>query len=469
MDDFIDLTRKIEKVVNKVIQFEPTKEYLEKFREALENKDDSFIGETLDGVNSADITMLLEELNAEESKYVVDLLEKEVGSQNIKDLDSETRSKFLNIFQPVEIAGFVDLMDSDDAADIFNEMPAQIREEVIAALENEEKATYILDLLRYEDDVAGGLMAKELIRANENWTIKQCIEEIRRQRENVQKVYSVYVVDNKDRLKGRVSLKRLILTDDNGKVEDIYDEEIISVETYMPKEEVAAVIQKYDLETVPVVNVKGRLVGRITVDDIIDVITEQAEEERQLMAGISEDVEEDDSIWMLTRARLPWLVVGLAGGMIGAQFIQIFEEDLIKVTAIAFFIPLIMATGGNVGIQSSAMIVQSLASPSVFMASTFNRLTKIFFVAIINGLFLSILVFLMIYLINDTDTELSFVVSIALFSVVFLASFLGTLIPILLHKMGINPALASGPFITTAIDLLGLAVYFLVAHLLYNS
>jgi len=332
---------------------------------------------------SADITMLLEELNAEESKYVVDLLEKEVGSQIIKDLDSETRSKFLKIFQPVEIAGFVDLMDSDDAADIFNEMPAQIREEVIAALENEEKATYILDLLRYEDDVAGGLMAKELIRANENWTIKQCIEEIRRQRENVQKVYSVYVVDNKDRLKGRVSLKKLILTDDNGKVEDIYDEEIISVETYMPKEEVAAVIQKYDLEAVPVVNVKGRLVGRITVDDIIDVITEQAEEERQLMAGISEDVEEDDSIWMLTRARLPWLVVGLAGGMIGAQFIQIFEEDLIKVTAIAFFIPLIMATGGNVGIQSSALIVQSLASPSAFMASTFNRLTKIFFVAII--------------------------------------------------------------------------------------
>jgi len=455
--------------VDKVIQFEPTKEYLEKFREALDNKDDPFIGESLDGVNSADITLLLEELNAEESKYVVDLLEKEVGSQIIKDLDPETRSKFLKIFQPVEIAGFVDLMDSDDAADIFNEMPAQVREEVIAALENEEKATYILDLLRYEDDVAGGLMAKELIRANENWTIKQCIEEIRRQRENVQKVYSVYVVDNKDRLKGRVSLKRLILTDDNGKVEDIYDEEIISVETYMPKEEVAAVIQKYDLETVPVVNVKGRLVGRITVDDIIDVITEQAEEERQLMAGISEDVEEDDSIWMLTRARLPWLVVGLAGGMIGAQFIQIFEEDIMKVTAIAFFIPLIMATGGNVGIQSSALIVQSLASPAVFMASTFNRLTKIFFVAIINGLFLSTLVFLMIYLINDTDTELSFVVSIALFSVVFLASFLGTLIPILLHKMGINPALASGPFITTAIDLLGLAVYFLVAHLLYNS
>ena len=276
------------------------------------------------------------------------------------------------------------------------------------------------------------------------------------------------MVDNKDRLKGRVSLKRLILTDDNAKVEDIYDADIISVETYMPKEEVAAVIQKYDLETVPVVNVKGRLVGRITVDDIIDVITEQAEEERQLMAGISEDVEEDDSIWMLSRARLPWLVVGLAGGMIGAQFIELFEEDLMKVTAIAFFIPLIMATGGNVGIQSSALVVQSLASPSVFMTSTLSRLTKVFFVAIVNGLFLSILVFLMLFLINNIDTELAFVVSIALFSVVFLASFLGTLIPIILDNMGINPALASGPFITTAIDLLGLAVYFLVAHLLYN-
>jgi len=309
-------------------------------------------------------------------------------------------------------------------------------------------------------------MAKELINANVNWNVVQCVEEIRRQAENVQKIYSVYVVDDNDKLLGRVSLKDIVLARPSTKIADIYNSEIISVLTYQKEEEIADLMQKYDLESAPVINVQGKLVGRITVDDIIDVITELADQERKLMAGIAEDVEEDDSVWVLSRARLPWLVIGLLGGIIGARFIGFFEEDLLKVATLAFFIPLIIATGGNVGIQSSALVVQSLASISTFESSAWKKFIKTLLVAFFNGIVLAGLVYLFVFF--TYDSTLAFVVSTALFSVVLLASLLGTLIPLILDKMGFNPALASGPFITTTIDLLGLAVYFTVAHLLYT-
>jgi magnesium transporter len=249
-------------------------------------------------------------------------------------------------------------------------------------------------------------------------------------------------------------------------VKDIYDPEVISVETYMEDTEVASVMQKYDLESVPVVNVYGQLVGRITIDDVIDVITEQAEEERQIMSGISEDVEEDDSVWRQTRARLPWLVIGIVGGLISVQFIGIFEGDLLKVTAIAFFIPLIQATGGNVGIQSSSLVVQSLASPGIIDDGLWKRLYKVFGIAILNGLLLSLLVLGVNLLLAGSEDKLSYIVSVALFSVVVVASLIGTVTPLVLNKFGFNPALASGPFITTINDLLGLGIYFLIIHVM---
>jgi magnesium transporter len=310
------------------------------------------------------------------------------------------------------------------------------------------------------------LMAKELIKANVNWNVVQCVEEIRRQAENVEKIYSVYVVDDNDLLIGRVSLKEIVLARSTAKIADIYNSEIISVYTYQKEEEIADLMQKYDLESAPVINVQGKLVGRITVDDIIDVITEIADQERKLMAGIAEDVEEDDSIWVISRARLPWLIIGLLGGVIGARFIGIFEEDLLKVASLAFFIPLIIATGGNVGIQSSALVVQSLASISAFEASAWKKFIKTLLVAILSGVVLAGLVYVFVFF--TYDPTLAFVVSIALFSVVMLASLLGTVIPLILDRLGFNPALASGPFITTTIDLIGLAVYFIVAHMLYE-
>ncbi|QSE99423.1 magnesium transporter [Fulvivirga lutea] len=447
------------------MQFELSNEYRERFQEAVNGRDVEFIQQSLTGINPADISTLLYEFNAEDSKYVLDLLPSEVKAEIINDLDEDIRERFLKSFEPGEITEIVNHLDSDDAVDILNELSVKEREEVIAGIDNSEKEANILDLLRYEEDVAGGLMAKELIKANLNWTVVQCIEEIRRQAENVQKVYSVYVVDNEGKLLGRVSLKRIILADDKTKISDIYESDIISVETYMSEEEVAQIMSKYDLDAVPVVNVQGKLLGRITIDDVVDVITELAEEERNIMSGIAGDVEEDDSVWDLTKARLPWLIVGVIGGFISAKFIGVFEEELMRITAIAFFIPLIQATGGNVGIQSSSIVVQSLANPSVFGGSMFKRLGKVLLVAIINGLVLSLMVY-GFNLLTGGEGNLSIIVSMALFFVVLIASFLGTVTPILLNKVGFNPALASGPFITTTNDLLGLAIYFYIVHLL---
>lgn len=451
--------------MEQLIQFELSNEFRERFQQAIDEKDETFIRQSLEGVKPADISSLLYEFDTEDSKYVIDLLGSDVRAEIINDLDEDIRDKFLKVFDPIEITAIVNHLDSDDAVDILNELPVKEREEVIAGLDNQEKEANILDLLRYEEDVAGGLMAKELIKANVNWTVVQCIEEIRRQAENVQKLYSVYVVDDNERLMGRVSLKKIILSNDKTKIADIYEPDLVAVETYMSEEEVAIIMRKYDLEAVPVVNVQGKLLGRITIDDIVDVITEIAEEERQLMAGISEDVEEDDSVWMLTRARLPWLLIGIIGGIISAKFMGIFEDELLKVTAIAFFIPLIQATGGNVGIQSSSIVVQSLANPSAFSDKLAKRLFKVLLVAILNGAVLALLVY-GVNLLLGGEMRLSFVVSLALFCVVLIASLMGTITPLILNRFGFNPALASGPFITTTNDLLGLGIYFYIVILM---
>jgi magnesium transporter len=453
--------------MEQLTHFELTKEFLDLFQVALENRDDEFILQTLEGVNPADISALLDEFETEECHFVLNLLDNKVSAEIISDLDEDIKGKFIMDFTSSEVAQFIEHLDSDDGVDILALIPLKKREEIISLLQNEEKASNILDLLRYDEDVAGGLMAKELIKANLNWTVLQCIDEIRKQAENVEKIYSVYVVDDHEKLIGKVSLKRIILASDAMKISDIYDPDVVSVETYLDEEEVAIVMQKYDLDAVPVVNARGRLVGRITIDDIVDVITEQAEEERQIMSGISSDVEEDDTVWVLSKARLPWLVIGLVGGLVGAYFISFFEGEIKVIPIMAFFIPLITATGGNVGIQSSSLVVQSLANRSAFTDSLVKRLVKVLFVAVVNGVILALIVFGVVILFTK-DQRIALTVAFALFSVVLLASFMGTITPLLLDKFGINPALASGPFITTANDLLGLIVYFAVAHSLYG-
>lgn len=440
-------------------------ELLNKFEQAVRKRDDDYILRVTADLYPADISAILHELNGTDSKYVIQLLPPNVSADILSDLESDIRRDFLKLFNPEEIAAIVDYMDSDDAVDLLNEQPVRIREEVMALL-SEEQSNYIKDLLHYEPDCAGGLMATELIKANINWTVQRCIEEIRRQAENVEKIYSVYVVDDDDVLVGRLPLKQIVIAKDNELIKNLVIEDVVAVETYRAGEEVAALMQKYDLEAIPVVNVRGKLLGRITIDDIVDLIVEQADKDLQAVSGISEDIEEDDSIWKLTRARLPWLLIGMLGGILGARFIGIFEQDLALIPAMAFFIPLITATGGNVGIQSSTIVVQSLAEDSASTTSIWQRLWKVMLVALLNGLVISMVVFGFNIVIFNKMT-LAIVVSVALFSVVILASLMGTITPLVLNRFGINPALASGPFITTANDLLGLAVYFLVARMVY--
>lgn len=446
-------------------QFELSRDYRELLEKAVAEQNATFVKQTMEGVKSADISVLLDEVDGEVAKYVIDVLNDDVSAHIIEDLEEDTRNKFLEMFESGELAGYLTEMESDDAADIVNELPVRKREEVIEQIEDRERAANIQELMRYDEDCAGGLMAKEMIVANVNWNILQTIEEIRRQRENVEKIYSIYVVDDQQKLLGKVSVKRIILANDHTHIKDIYDEGIISVETYMDEEEVADAMRKYDLDVVPVVNLQGKLVGRITIDDVVDVITGQAEEDMQLMSGISSDVEEDDSIWVLSKARLPWLLVGLLGGTLGAWAIGFFEGDLRKNTTLAFFIPLVMATGGNVGIQSSTLVVQSLANNSPFDDSFGKRILKMLLLALTTGIVLAAISYLIVWVWKD-DVSLGSVVALSLIGVVMLSSFMGTSTPLVLNKLGINPALASGPFITTTNDILGIIVYLAMAHLL---
>jgi magnesium transporter len=391
------------------------------------------------------------------------LVDHSIAADILIELDEDSLVKVIREMDPIELAALIDEMDSDDAADILILMPTKEREDVISHLKAKEKSANILDLLRYDEYSAGGLMAKEFIKANKNWNVIQTIEEIRRQAENVEKIYSIYVVDNRQHLLGRVSLKKIILASSDTKISDIYEADLISVPTHMDGEEVAEIMRKYDLESLPVVNAKNRLVGRITVDDILDLIREQSEEDMQAMTGISADVEESDSVFKISKARLPWLLIGVVGGLMGAKIIGLFEDGLSKYIALASFIPLVAATGGNVGIQSSSLVVQTLASKSVFNDTPWQRFIKGLMIALLNGLVLGTFVFCVVVFIYGFESIFGLTIGLAMFCVVLLSSFMGTVTPLVLDKFGINPAIASGPFITTANDLLGLAVYFGVA------
>lgn len=449
------------------MNFELTKEYVEDVQELITTENSEAIRSKMAELFPADITGLLYELDTKEARYLINQLDTALGAEILAALDPNERREFLEAFTSEEISRYVNLFDSDDAVDLLNEQPIRVREEVIALLEDREQARFILDLLHYDEDVAGGLMQKELVKANVNWNVNQCIEELRKQAEDVEKVYAVYVIDDNGILLGILSLKKIVLANKNTKIESLYDKDVIFVETYRPAEEVAELMQRYDLDALPVVNVQGKLLGRITIDDVIDVITEQANSDTLAMAGITGDVEEDDTIWQQTKARLPWLLVGMMGGILAAKFISFFEGDLKIIPAMAAFIPIIGSTGGNVGIQTSSIILQSIADKTGLNISVWSRLIRMFAVASINGLIISGIVFGFNLLIGN-ELQLALVVSSALLSVVFLASFTGTVTPIVLDRIGINPAVASGPFITTANDLIGYGVYFGLAHLLLH-
>ena len=445
-------------------KFVLTDELISKILDFINSSDDNSILETFSNYHHADIAEIIEELNSEEATYIIKLLDSEKTSDVLMELDDDYREKILKNLSIKEIAEEVEELDSDDATDIISELPEEKQKKVISKIIDAEHKADIKELLKYDEDSAGGLMAKELIKVNENWTVTRCVKEMRSQASEVTRVHSVYVVDNDDILLGRLSLKDLLVANPKTKIRSIYKKNVDHVYDTDSAESVDSKMKKYDLGAIPVVNKKKKLLGRITIDDIVDLIKEEAEEDYQLAAGILQDVDVDDTIFELTKARLPWLIVGLIGG-IGAAFVMVgFDEILIQNEILFYFTPLIAAMAGNVGVQSSAIIVQGLANDDI-RGSINNRLFKETLLSILNGVILAILLFLFIYFWKG-DTNIALALSVALVAVVIVAGIIGTFIPLFLNKRGIDPAIATGPFITTSNDIFGILIYFMVAKLI---
>jgi magnesium transporter len=445
------------------MQFQLTADFIEQVEQLIAKKDGNALRELLQELHFADIAELLEELDSDEATYLIKLLESELTSEALMELDDDVREKILDRLSPKEIAKELEELDTDDAADIIAELDEDIQKKVIGKIKDEEHAADIVELLNYDEDTAGALMAKELVQVKETWTVAGCVREMRRQAENVTRVHSIYVTDKEGKLKGRLSLKDLLTASEKSKISDIYIPKVDYVTVHTDNEDVARVMQKYDLEAIPVVDEDGLLVGRITIDDIVDFIKDEAEKDYQLAAGLSQDVEADDSIWQLTRARLPWLVLGLFGGLGSVYIMQGFEEALERFPILFFFTPLIAAMAGNVGVQSSAIIVQGLANDNV-KGSLFRRLLKEVGLALINGSALGLLVIVFGFIVGQ-DQLVSITIAISMLSVIIIAALIGTFVPIILDRRGIDPAIATGPFITTSNDIFGIFLFFYISKI----
>ena len=440
-----------------------TLKFLEDLTALIENNDISKLDKIITELHVADIAEIIEFLPNDYAKHFFSLINNEEESAAVLvELEDDTREGLIQDLSAKKIAEeVIDNLETDDAADVIGELSEDKKEEVLSFIEDIEHASDISDLLSYSEDTAGGLMAKELIKVNKNWNTVRCLKEMRKQADNVKTVYTIYVVDDNDKLLGLMSLRRLLLTEKATSIRDIMFTDIIAVKATEENEDVANIMQKYDLVVLPVVDDSGKLLGRITIDDVMDVAKEEAEKDYQMASGISEDVESSDNLWELTRARLPWLLIGMLGGIVGAKVIGIFDFEIIS--ELAFFIPLIAAMGGNVGIQSAAIVVQGLANDSLKMENIFQRLLKELGVGLLNGIICSLIILAASFGLGY-GKELSITVSISLLAVIVFAALFGTFIPLTLKKYKIDPALATGPFITTTNDVLGLFIYFWVGQ-----
>lgn len=450
---------------NDNVQFQLSAALVDQVEGLIQSHDDKALNLLLSEFHYADIAEILDELDLEQATYVIKLMDSETTSDILMELDEDIREKILKNLSAKEIAEEVEELDTDDAADMISELPEDLQEEVIAKIEDEEHKAEIEELLTYDEDSAGGLMAKELVKVYETWTVAGCMRRIRGQAEEVTRVHSIYVVDKQEKLIGRLSLKDLIVAKNEQKIADIAKDNVDFVNVNEDAEEVAKVMSKYDLEAIPVVDDNQTLLGRITIDDIVDVLKEEADKDYQLAAGITQDVEADDSILELTKARLPWLFLGLIGGVGAFLIMEGFQESFKQYAVLFFFTPLIAAMAGNVGVQSSAIIVQGLANDDV-KGSINSRLIKEMLLAALNGVILAAVLFLFVLATKDVTTALA--ISISLVIVIIVAGLIGTFVPLFLNKRGVDPAIATGPFITTSNDIFGILIYFWIAKLILN-
>ncbi len=449
------------------MSFELTTDKLNEFKRAIEEGEIKGLAAMLLDLHPADIADIIEQLDSTDAALLLKEFEDPMIADILIELEEDIRGELLENYSGKEIAeDFVENLDSDDAADLIGELPEEKKREVLDNLEDVETAKQLASLLTHAEDTAGALMATELVKVNENWTVRHCVREMRKQAEEIEEVHAVYVIDDHEVLLGTLSLKKLLTTSTKTPVKEVYNQKVTSVKSTTPAEDVANLMERYDMVVVPVVDEMGRLLGRITIDDVVDVIKEEAERDYQLASGITDDVDSGSNLFQVTKARLPWLVIGLVGGLISASVISTQESRLADLPKLAFFIPLIAAMGGNVGVQSSAIVVQALANKNI-SSTLFQRLVKEVSVGLVNGLICSILLF-SVTAFTGLEYQLAITISLSLFMVIMFASLFGTSIPLILDKWNIDPAVATGPFITTANDVFGLFIYFSIGKIVFG-
>lgn len=447
--------------------FNLTKEFVQNIERAVLEKDNRFIQEQIVALHPADIAEIFNDIELLPAKYIFEQIENEKAAQVLLELSEDQREKLLSEYSPKEIAEeLIENLESDDAAYILSELTEDKKEEVLSYVEDIQQASDIVDILQYEENTAGALMAKEMICVHDDWTVIECVREMREQAKETDRIMTIYVIDAQEKLIGTLSLKSMLLVSDTTYIKDIFNREVIAVKAKDTEEEVVKMMQKYDLVVVPVIDEIGRLLGRITIDDVVDVMKEEAEKDFQMASGYSEMVESSDSIWTISRSRFPWLAVGLFGGILSSRVIGLYEPQIKIYPEMAFFIPLIAAMGGNAGVQSAAIIVRALSNHESIALTIQEQLFKELKVSMINGFACALIIFSYCILFN-TPIYLGITVATALLSVIIFATLFGTFIPQVLHRYKVDPAIATGPFITTSNDILGLFIYFLIGRLMY--
>lgn len=442
-------------------------ELIDQIKPLIESQDSAQVKEMLSALHPADIAELCDDLSMDEASFIYRLLDNETAADVLVEMDEDTRKEFLELLPSETIAKrFVDYMDTDDAVDLFRELDEEKQEEILSHIEDIEQAGDIVDLLKYDEDTAGGHMGTEMVVVNENWSMPECLKEMRQQAEELDDIYYVYVVDDDERLRGIFPLKRMITSPSVSKVKHVIEKDPISVRVDTPIDEVIQIFEKYDLVAIPVLDSIGRLVGQITFDDVMDEAREQSERDYQLASGLSHDVETDDNVVRQTKARLPWLLIGMVGGIGNSMILGNFDSTFAAYPEMALYIPLIGGTGGNVGTQSSALVVQGLANNSLDTKDTFKQVGKEAVVALINATIISLLVYVYNFVRFGPTATVTYSVSISLFSVVMFASIFGTFVPMTLEKLKIDPAIATGPFIAITNDIIGMMLYMGITVLL---
>ena len=442
-------------------------DFLEKIKSIIAARDEAAARRQLEEMHPADIAELYQDLDLQEAEYLYKLLDGDKAAEVLMELDEDDRRKLLSDMEPEEIASrYIDHLDSDDAVDLIQDLDEEDRDEVLSHIDDVEQAGDIIDLLKYDEDTAGGLMGTEMIVVNENWSMPECIKQMRMQAEDLDEIYYVYVVDNDYKLRGILPLKKLITDPSVSKIKHVMEVDPVAVKADTPIDDVALDFEKYNLVAMPVVDSIGRLLGRITVDDVMDQVRESSERDYQLASGLSSDVETDDTLFTQTKARLPWLLIGMLGGIGNSMILRNFESGFAMDPALALFIPLIGGTGGNVGTQSSAIVVQGLANGSLDIRNSFRQLIKELGIGLINGCIISLLVFAYNYFFGGISMATTLSVSLSLMAVVIFASVFGTFVPLTLERFKIDPALATGPFISITNDIIGMVIYMGISMLL---